>query len=84
MYKIGSAIGDVWTIVNDRGEVVFMGTKQQCEDWLDHEDNLRIAAERHPGWLRRMWNRLWRKPISGEQGHPPQTAIPSVPPRLAS
>lgn len=31
--------GDVWTIIDPRDQVVFTGTKQDCEDWLDYQDN---------------------------------------------
>jgi hypothetical protein len=32
--------GDVWTIIDAREQVVFTGTKRDCEDWLDYQDNI--------------------------------------------
>jgi hypothetical protein len=32
--------GDVWTIVDMRDQVVFTGTKRDCEDWLDYQENI--------------------------------------------
>jgi len=33
------ASGDIWTIIDSREQVVFTGTKRDCEDWLDWQDN---------------------------------------------
>jgi hypothetical protein len=30
---------DAWVIVDERDRVVFAGTKMDCEDWLDWQDN---------------------------------------------
>jgi hypothetical protein len=32
--------GDAWTIIDARDQVVFTGTKRDCEDWLDYQDNI--------------------------------------------
>ncbi len=32
--------GDVWTIIDACDQVVFTGTKKDCEDWLDYQDNI--------------------------------------------
>lgn len=31
--------GGAWAVVNDKGEQLFAGTKQDCEDWLDAWEN---------------------------------------------
>lgn len=30
---------DAWVIKNAAGDVVFVGTKRECEDWLDWQEN---------------------------------------------
>src|SRR5579863_1688987 len=52
MHFIHSVAGDQWTIVNDRGALVFEGTKQRCEDWLDFEDNARTRPSAVTVWIR--------------------------------
>jgi hypothetical protein len=32
--------GDLWTIIDACDRVVFTGTKKDCEDWLDYQDNI--------------------------------------------
>lgn len=36
-----------WKILNDRGEIVYSGSHQQCEEWLDLAD-LREATRSQP------------------------------------
>jgi hypothetical protein len=35
-----------WAILNDRGERIFAGTAQQCEDWLDQQENLQYSQSK--------------------------------------
>ena len=57
MYQVLAVEGDQWTIVDDRDEVVFIGTKQTCEDWLDSQDNLVFhhRPSRASGWIHRFY-----------------------------
>jgi hypothetical protein len=32
--------GEAWTIIDACDQVVFTGTKKDCEDWLDYQDNI--------------------------------------------
>jgi hypothetical protein len=34
--------GDIWAVVDSGDDVVFTGTKRDCEDWLDWQDNNRV------------------------------------------
>ena len=50
-----AAGGDAWNVVDEHQGLTFSGTKQQVEDWLDFQENLRrqesAASERshrHP------------------------------------
>ena len=52
MHCIHSVSGDLWTIVNERDELVFQGTKQRCEDWLDDKDNARPRPSAVTAWIR--------------------------------
>ncbi len=61
MYHVHSTgVDDDWRIVDDKQTLLFVGTKQQSEDWLDFQENaqwqssigvvsLRRAVE---GWMR--------------------------------
>lgn len=45
--EILSETEDRWAVVNDFGAEIFAGTKEQVEDWFDHNQNLeRLATER--------------------------------------
>jgi hypothetical protein len=37
-------------IIGGKDEVVFAGTKQQVEDWLDHEENLHPRPSARGAW----------------------------------
>jgi hypothetical protein len=40
MYRIECADGDQWKILDESHSLVFVGTKRQAEDWLDHRENI--------------------------------------------
>jgi hypothetical protein len=52
MRRIDSVVGEQWTIVDERGRVVFVGTKQGCEDWLDYQDNAQRRPSAVTTWIR--------------------------------
>jgi hypothetical protein len=54
MYRIHSVQGDEWTIADEDGEPVFAGTKFECEDWLDQQDNIPPRPSRFKSWIRRL------------------------------
>jgi hypothetical protein len=64
--------GDQWRVVDSHEQVVFTGTKEQVEDWLDHLENVqRQPSPRTSLWapfrqflqsLRRFASELTRKP----------------------
>ena len=69
MYELRSTSADQWSVVDDDGEPVYVGSLRQCEDWLDRQEN-RLRSSR-PGVLRRLWLRLrqlffWRAPPVAE------------------
>jgi hypothetical protein len=65
---------DKWLIVDDRERVVFTGTKERCEDWLDYQDYcaMRVGQSPRPHPLRHR---------SGEKIPPRPPAIPHFPER---
>src|SRR5438309_11309992 len=80
MYRIHSVSGDQWTIVDDRDDVVFAGTKQRCEDWLDFQENARpqpsTAGSSATGtWLSRQLE-AWARPtvVAPTASHPATAA----------
>jgi hypothetical protein len=56
-YYIGPVAGDQWTIVDEDGGIKVVGTKRQCEDWVDWRDNSGASA----GILSGFWLRLCRR-----------------------
>jgi hypothetical protein len=44
MYRVKDVSGDQWNIVDSADVTVFVGTKQQAEDWLDFQENARRQA----------------------------------------
>jgi hypothetical protein len=51
-YRIHSVSDDQWKITDDRDQVVFIGTKPQCEDWLDCQENARPRPSFVKAWIR--------------------------------
>lgn len=37
-YRIEYGNGNRWTVLNQAGAIVFVGTKEQAEHWLDNHD----------------------------------------------
>lgn len=40
MFQLRPAERSYWQILNANDEPVFTGSLRQCEDWLDHQENL--------------------------------------------
>jgi hypothetical protein len=51
--------GDQWKITNDRDQVVFVGTKLKCEDWLDCQENSQPRPSFVKSWIRALFG-SWR------------------------
>jgi hypothetical protein len=58
-YRVHSVHGDQWTIIDDRDQVVFVGTMRQCEDWLDCHDNSQPRPSFVKAWIRALFG-SWR------------------------
>ena len=46
MFQLRPAQGETWHILNTRDEKLFTGSLRQCEDWLDHQENLKQPRRR--------------------------------------
>lgn len=44
MYSIQCVKADQWQVMDERDQAVFVGSKRQVEDWLDHQENLRSQS----------------------------------------
>lgn len=44
-YHIRPSQGETWSIINERDKCIFQGTFDQCEEWLDHEENMACRAQ---------------------------------------
>jgi hypothetical protein len=70
MYSIQYVKGDQWQVMDESDKAVFVGKKQQVEDWLDHEENLQRRSSPHQSVdsivrsLRQLIDRL-AGPLSG-------------------
>ena len=51
IYRVESHADDLWMIFDGKNELVFVGTKQQVEDWLDYQDNLCGRPVVRHAWL---------------------------------
>ena len=40
MFQLRPADRETWQILNSSDELVFTGSLRECEDWLDHQENL--------------------------------------------
>jgi hypothetical protein len=54
MLRVESKIGNTWMIIDSKDDIIFAGTMQEVEDWLDHHENLR----RRPS-IRGAWHRIF-------------------------
>lgn len=45
-YQVRPSQGENWSVVDDHGWCVFEGTVGQCEEWLDHQENVVRQAQR--------------------------------------
>lgn len=64
MYRIQTSTGAQWTIVDEREEVVFVGTLRECEDWLDFQENAQRKSRESRGWLSQLWRWFRRQPAA--------------------
>ena len=46
MFQLRPAERNSWQILNGNDEPVFTGSLRQCEDWLDHQENLNRPQRR--------------------------------------
>ena len=47
MFQLRPAEREIWQILNSNDELVFSGSRRQCEDWLDRQENL-TRLQRRP------------------------------------
>jgi hypothetical protein len=52
MYNIQSIHGNRWRIVDGSNRLVYVGNKQQAEEWLDWQDNAHPGPSALSVWLR--------------------------------
>lgn len=67
MFQLRPAPDNNWQIVNLSEEMVFTGTLRQCEEWLDHYENVHLRPRRRPvaqlaARIRAMFGRLTARP----------------------
>jgi hypothetical protein len=60
MFRVEPAQGDQWRIIDEKDQVVFVGTVQQAEDWLDFHENAQRHAAPAGAWLRNFFDALRR------------------------
>jgi hypothetical protein len=53
--------GNRWMIVDVKDRVMFIGTMQQAEDWLDSQENLNRQPTQVGAWLRRIFQGWTRR-----------------------
>jgi hypothetical protein len=54
--------GNKWMIVDVQDRVVFIGSMQQAEDWLDSQENLNRRPSQAGAWVRRVFQG-WTRPV---------------------
>jgi hypothetical protein len=52
MYRVEFKTDDRWMIFDGKNDAVFVGTKRQVEDWLDHQENVRLRPSVSGAWFR--------------------------------
>ena len=67
MFQVEFFHDDLWTVIDEDGEVAFVGTKREAEDWLDFQDNARRRRAPPGGWLRNSLKSL-RRLLTGQIG----------------
>jgi hypothetical protein len=68
MYRIEYASGGKrWMVIDVKDRVVFIGTMQQAEDWLDSQENLKRQPSIVGAWLRRVFQG-WTRPADRAVG----------------
>ncbi len=65
MYRVESLVGDRWSIVDDGGQMVFVGNKLQAEEWLDCQENAQWETSGRRSWFRELVRRLQPCQIRG-------------------
>lgn len=54
MFRVDAIPGGQWKVVEDGDKVVFVGTKNDAEVWLDLQENLQPRPHRAGAWLTRL------------------------------
>ncbi len=54
MFEIRPLEENKWCIADPNDEPVFIGTYQQCEDWLDQQETISSEAAKRPGLISRV------------------------------
>ncbi len=54
MFEIRPLEEKKWCIADPNDEPVFIGTYQQCEDWLDQQETISSEAAKRPGLISRI------------------------------
>jgi hypothetical protein len=60
MYRVQLTADDRWEIVDSQDRLVFVGTKQEAEDWLDYRDNALPRTVSGGAWLHAFFQALRR------------------------
>lgn len=60
MYQVRHEKDERWVVLDLNDQPVFTGTRRECEDWLDGQENAarHERVPRSPGLLKRVWSRL--------------------------
>jgi hypothetical protein len=57
MYRIENVSGEnAWLVVDLKDRVMFTGTMQQVEDWLDSQENVNRRPSNVSAWFRRLFH----------------------------
>lgn len=62
MYRVSCIDGDRWRILDAGNRLVFVGTRQQGEDWLDFQENARPRPSAFKAQLRGLVE-AWVRPL---------------------
>ena len=79
MFQLRPVERETWQILNANDEPVFTGSLRQCEDWLDHQENLSRPHRRPFSALANRLRAAFRSVSVGTAG--PMTAADKCAPR---
>jgi hypothetical protein len=66
-FRVDSVSGDQWTIINERDQVMFVGTKRQCEDWLDCHENAQPRQSFVNAWISALFGKRREAPVNRKE-----------------